>query len=98
MLFHVGGIVADDGVPGHDERLAGELEWDSAADPVRGPVAGLADAEFLLCVLDRDLDGPSRGVALDDVRQGGVQVGGDQREVVVGEGPVPQLLRPTRHA
>ena len=45
------------------------------------PVAGLADADGLFGVFDRDLDGPAGGVALDDLRCRGGEVGGDQREV-----------------
>jgi hypothetical protein len=54
--------VAGDGIPGDRDGLAGELERDGAADRVRGAVAGLPGAEFLLGVFYRDLDGPSRGV------------------------------------
>src|SRR5260370_5880490 len=65
------------GVPGHGQRLAGELERDCAADRVRGAVAGLAGPEFLLGVLDRDLNCPAGGIALDDLRPCGVQSGGE---------------------
>lgn len=68
----------------------GELERDGAADRVRGPVAGLAGAEFLPRVLDRDLDVPSRGVSFDDLSGACVQAGGDQREVMAGGGLVAQ--------
>jgi hypothetical protein len=51
----VGGVVAGGGVPGRGQGLAGELERDGPADRVRGAVAGLAGAEDLLGVLDRDL-------------------------------------------
>jgi hypothetical protein len=43
-----------------------------------------------LRVLDRDLNAPSSGIALDDLRRGGAQVGGDQRQVVAAGGMVPQ--------
>ena len=43
-----------------------------------GSVAGLPGAEFLLGVLYRDLDSPSRGVSFDDLSEAGVCVGGDQ--------------------
>jgi hypothetical protein len=78
----------DGGVPGHGQGLAGELERDGAADRVRGAVAGLPGAEFLLGVFYRDLDGPSRGVSFDDLGGAGVRVGGDQGQVVAGRGPV----------
>jgi hypothetical protein len=54
-VVEVGGVVAGGGVPGHGDGLAGELEWDGAADRVSGAVAGLAGAEFLPGVFYRDL-------------------------------------------
>ena len=50
----VGGVVADGGVPADGDGLAGEHERDRALDLAGGAVAGLAGAERLLRVLDRD--------------------------------------------
>ena len=58
VAVDVGGVVPGDGVPGHGQGLAGELERDSAADRCGGAVAGLPCAEDLLGVLDRDLSAP----------------------------------------
>jgi hypothetical protein len=49
---------AGGGVPGDDDGLAGDLERDGPLDGGRGAVAGLAGAEELFRVLDRDFDGP----------------------------------------
>jgi hypothetical protein len=79
------------------------------ADRAGYPVAGLPGAGDLFRVFDRDLDGPSRGVALDDLSGACVQVGGDQGNVEASgsgvadeddldrlraEGGVPQATRP----
>jgi IS1 family transposase len=55
-----------------------QASWNGtgAADRARGAVAGLAGAGFLFRVLDRDLNCPAGGVALDDLRRGSVQVSG----------------------
>ena len=52
------------------DGLAGELERDGPLDRAGGAVAGLAGAEDLFGVLDRDLDGPSGGVPFDDLGRG----------------------------
>jgi hypothetical protein len=51
--------VAGGGVPGDGDGLAGELEGDGALDGGCGAVTGLAGAEDLLRVLDRDFNAPS---------------------------------------
>jgi hypothetical protein len=43
---------------------------------------GVADAEELFAVFEGDFDRPAVGVALDDLRRGGVKIGGDQRELI----------------
>ncbi len=75
-------------IPGHGQCLAGELEWDGAADRGGCPVAGLPGAEDLLGVFYRDFNRPSGGVALDDLRGGRGGIGGDQGEVIPGGGAV----------
>ena len=55
---HVGGVVPGGGVPGDGDGLAGDLERDGPLDGCGGAVAGLAGAEDLLGVLDRDLSRP----------------------------------------
>ena len=84
VVIDVGWVVACGGVPGHGQGLAGELERDGAADRVRGAVAGLAGAEELLRVFYRDLYAPPGCVAPDQLRGAGVQVRGDQGQVVPG--------------
>jgi hypothetical protein len=80
------GVVAGGGVPEDGQGLAGQGEWDGGADRAGGAVAGLPGAEDLPGVLERDLDGPSRRISLDDNGGGGVQVRGDQGEVVAAGG------------
>jgi hypothetical protein len=53
----IGRVVAGGGVPADGQGLAGELERGRPLDGCRGAVAGLAGAEQLLGVLDRDFDG-----------------------------------------
>src|SRR5271156_1829491 len=60
----VGGVVPGGCVPADGEGLACEHERDGPLNRVGGPVAGLPGAEELLRVLDRDFNGPSRGVSL----------------------------------
>jgi hypothetical protein len=67
VIVNVGGVVPGCGVPSGGDGLAGELDRDGALDRAGGAVAGLACAEGLPGVLDRDLDAPSGGVALDDL-------------------------------
>lgn len=57
-------------VPGDDDALDVESERDGAFDGLRGAVAGLACAGGLFGVGDGDLDGPARGVSLDDFHGG----------------------------
>jgi hypothetical protein len=72
-----------------------QLERDGPLDRAAGAVTGLADAGELAGVLERDLDVPAGRVALDQVGRGGVQVGGDQREVVAaGGGPFADQDQP----
>ena len=80
--------VAGGGVPGDGDRLAGELERDDAFDGAGGAVAGLPGTEDLLAVFYRDLDGPSVGIAFDNLRGEGGGIGGDQGQVVPGLGLV----------
>ena len=84
----VTGVVPGGGVPDDRQGLADQRERQGAADRAGDPVAGLPGAEYLLRVFYRDLDGPSRGVALDDLSGAGVQVGGDQGEVEAAGGGV----------
>jgi len=56
VFGHVGGVVADGGVPADGDGVAGELERDSPLDGTRRAVAGLPGAEDLVGVLDRDLN------------------------------------------
>ena len=84
VIFDVGGVMPGGGVPGGGDGLAGELERDGALDGAGGAVAGLACAEDLAGVLDRDLDAPPGGIPLDDLREPGAGVGGDQGHVVPG--------------
>jgi hypothetical protein len=86
---HVGGVVPVGGVPAVGEGLAGEHERDGALDGAGGAVAGLPGAVDLLGVFYRDFNAPPRRVTLDDMRRSGVQVGGDQGQVVPGRGAVP---------
>jgi len=58
VIFDVGGVMRGGGVPGGGDGLAGELERDGAPGGEGGAVAGLACAEDLAGVLDRDLDAP----------------------------------------
>ena len=50
-------VVADGGVPGDGDSLAGDLERDRALDGAGGPVAGLPGAEDLLGIFNRYFDG-----------------------------------------
>ena len=84
MFGDVGGVVAGGGVPAGGDGLAGELERDGPLDGAGGAVAGLPGAEDLAGVFYRDLDGPSGGVSLDDLRGGRGGIGGDQGQVVAG--------------
>ena len=64
-------------------RVAGSDQDRSAAQTVSsrrvdGAVAGFPDTDDLLGVSEGDLDGPSRGVAFDDLLGGGGRIGGDQ--------------------
>jgi hypothetical protein len=88
VLIDVGGVVPGSGVPDDGQGLADQGEWDGGADRAGGAVAGLPGTEDLLGVLDRDLGAPPRGVALDDSGRAGVQVCGDQGNVVAGAGAV----------
>ena len=78
----VGGGVAVQGVPEDQQGVAEQPEHDGAFDGFLGAVAGLADAEDVLDVEEQGVDGPSGGVAGDDLLRGGGEVGGDQRDVV----------------
>jgi len=63
-------------------------ERGGGADRAGGAVAGLLGAEELPGVLERDLDSPSGRVLLDDLSGCGVQVRGNQGDVVAGLGAV----------
>ena len=75
MILYVGGVVADGGVPGDGDGLAGELERDGPLDGAGGAVVGPAGAEDLLEVSDIlqvhsrrlpaevEITNPSRGLA-----------------------------------
>src|SRR6266851_1707181 len=86
--MHVGGVVAGGGVPEDGEGLAGQGERDGGADRAGGAVAGLPGTEYLPGVLERDLDGPSRRISLDDNGGAGVRVRGDEGQVVAAAGAV----------
>ena len=76
MIFDVSGVMPGGGAPGGGDGLAGELEWGGALDGAGGAVAGLACAEDLAGVLDRDLDAPPGGIPLDDLGEAGAGVRG----------------------
>ena len=82
------GVVPGRGVPDDGDRLAGELEGESALDGGRDPVAGLAAAEDLLAVFYRDLDGPPGCEPVDDGGGAGTRIGCDQGQVESGPGLV----------
>ena len=95
MLGDIVGVVAVDGVPGDREGHRQELEQGGAFDGELGAVAGLADAGLVFGFFETHFDRPTVGVALDELRGGGVKVGGDQRELVP-EGFVSSLTMITR--
>jgi len=84
------GVVPDSGVPQNRQRVDDECERNGPLDREAHAVVGLADVAGLLRVFYTDLDGPARGVALDDLRGTSDQVGGDQRYVVAGLGLGPR--------
>ena len=88
MLIDVGGVVPGGGVPDDGQGLAGQGERDGGPDRAGGAVAGLPGTEDLPGILKRDLDAPPRGVALDDSGRAGVQVRGDQGNVIARAGAV----------
>ena len=88
VLIDVGGVVAGGGVPDDGQGLADQGERDGGPDRAGGAVAGLPGAEDLPGVLERDLDGPSRRVSLDDIGGAGGQVRGDEGKVVAVAGAV----------
>ena len=87
-FVQVGGVVAGGGVPGDGDGLAGDLEREGPLDGSCGAVAGLAGAEDLLRVLDRDLDGPAGRVPLDYLFRRGRPVGGDEGDAEAAAGLV----------
>src|SRR5216117_1175403 len=76
---HVGGGVAGGGVPEGDQAQTDQPERHGAVLRYAGSVAGLADADDLAGVGERDLDAPASGVAGYEVFGRGGEVGGDQR-------------------
>ena len=78
------GMMACGRVPADDEDVHDEPEGDCAQHCLLDAVAGLADAAELLCVFDGDLDRPARRVAVNDLSDGGVDISGDERDVVAG--------------
>src|SRR5687768_7157282 len=84
VLLDVGAVIAVQRVPEDRQRHAEELEGDGALDGALAAVAGVADAGELFGFFEADLDRPAVAVALDQLGGGGVEVAGEQRELVAG--------------
>src|SRR5215216_6394779 len=75
------------GIPADDQAHAQQAERDGALDGAGGAVAGLADPGDLPALFEQDLDRPAVGIAFDQLGWGGVQVGGDQGQLVAVGAP-----------
>jgi hypothetical protein len=84
----VGRVVAVQRVPEDGDAVGVQFERDGAAYGVLGAAAGLADAEHVAGFGESDLDGPSPCVSADQLCWAGVQVGGDQDQVVADVGGI----------
>jgi len=69
-------------IPGDAERLAEEAEGHGPLDRPRYSVAGLADPDHLLRVLEANLDRPAIPTAGDQLCGRGRDIGRDQRDPV----------------
>ena len=82
MLLGVVGVVAVQCVADDRDSHREELGREGPLDRELGAIAGMADAGLVLGFFEAHLDGPAIAVTLDDLCGGGVQVGGDQRELI----------------
>ena len=81
-----GAVVAVPGVPDDDQGGSEQGERDGALDGAAGAVAGLAGAQDVAGVGEGLLDAPPGGVPGHQGGRAGVQVGGDQGQVIAAGG------------
>jgi hypothetical protein len=85
-VIDVGRVVAVAGVPDDGQGVHEQGERDGALDGVLDAVAGLAGAQDVAGVGERLLDAPPGGVPGHQGGRAGVQVGGDQSQVIAAGG------------